>query len=265
MEKELKQKKTLNKKNSNENSSDYSCRCTQDKIFEKEDNDDTLNKNLCNSEHIDNKNCQYSENKECGCLKDKNSNNINKNNDYIDPNDYSQDQFTNIINDLKKNNDQLKTNLIELNQNLVNDRLKYIADLDNFKKRLNKEKETEKKYASLELIKEILLPFEQLEKVVSIETTDDSLKNFLSGFKMVYQQMQKILEKNGVKEIPALGVKFNSEQHCAIDKISDINKPNNTNISVFQKGFFYKDIVIKPALVKINEWSDEDGEKNKNK
>lgn len=113
------------------------------------------------------------------------------------------------------------------------------------------------------MIKEILTPFEQLEKVTSIDTDDISLKNFLLGFKIIYQKMKEILEKNGVQEIKALGEKFNPEIHYAVNKISDKNQPNNTNVLVIQKGFFYKDIILKPAMVKVNEWSDKCDEENK--
>lgn len=79
---------------------------------------------------------------------------------------------------------------------------------------------------------------------------------------MIHQQIKEILNKDGVKEIKALGEKFNPEFHHAIEKISDKNKPDGVNVAVLQKGFIYKDLVIKPVMVKVNEWSKE---KNENK
>ncbi|WP_341266784.1 nucleotide exchange factor GrpE [Candidatus Phytoplasma fraxini] len=165
-------------------------------------------------------------------------------------------------NELEKEIKQLKENLSEINKMYKNDKLKYQADLDNFQKRIQKEKMHSLKYASMNLITEILVPLEQLEKVLEMSTEEPLLKNFLSGFKMIYQQIKEILKKEGVKEIQALGEKFNPEFHHAIEKISDKKQPDGINVAVLQKGFLYKDLVIKPVMVKINEWREE---KNENK
>nr|WP_244611426.1 nucleotide exchange factor GrpE [Candidatus Phytoplasma sacchari] len=209
-----------------------------------------------------------SENCHCDDLDINKKSNFNGNEDNTDCNcnissHIDKDNLEDIIKDLKNSNDELKNNLMKINEDLVHDRLKYSADLENFKKRIQREKDLEQKYASLNLIKDILVPFEQLEKVMEMNTDNDILKNFILGFQMIYQQIKKILEKNGVQEILSLGQEFNPEKHYAVEKISDRSKPNNTIVSVLQKGFLYKEMIIKPAMVKINEWSDEDEKKNK--
>ncbi|WBL31368.1 nucleotide exchange factor GrpE [Candidatus Phytoplasma sacchari] len=209
-----------------------------------------------------------SKNCHCDDLDINKKSNFNGNEDNTDCNcnissHIDKDNLEDIIKDLKNSNDELKNNLMKINEDLVHDRLKYSADLENFKKRIQREKDLEQKYASLNLIKDILVPFEQLEKVMEMNTDNDILKNFILGFQMIYQQIKKILEKNGVQEILSLGQEFNPEKHYAVEKISDRSKPNNTIVSVLQKGFLYKEMIIKPAMVKINEWSDEDEKKNK--
>ncbi|MGM1458852.1 MAG: nucleotide exchange factor GrpE, partial [Columbia Basin potato purple top phytoplasma] len=98
------------------------------------------------------------------------------------------------------------------------------------------------------------------EKVLEISPKEPLLKNFLLGFKMIYQQIKDILHKEGVQEIKALGKVFDPKFHHAVEKISDKNQANGINLAVLQKGFLYKDLVIRPVMVKINEWSDETNE-----
>ncbi|AYJ01236.1 nucleotide exchange factor GrpE [Candidatus Phytoplasma ziziphi] len=164
------------------------------------------------------------------------------------------------IEKLKIEKKQLQENLSEITNKYDNDKLKYQADLENFQKRIQKEKIHSLKYASMNLITEMLVPLEQLEKALEMTTEEPLLKNFLLGFKMIFKQTKDILHKDGVQEIKALGEKFNPEFHHAIEKISDKNKPNGINLAVIEKGFLYKDLVIKPAMVKINEWSDNSNE-----
>ncbi|PQP79779.1 nucleotide exchange factor GrpE [Candidatus Phytoplasma phoenicium] len=175
--------------------------------------------------------------------------------------------FDDSINQKTKNNQQtiMMEQLVkqlekELKDKVTTEKLKYQAELDNFRKRIQKEKELAIKYSSIDLIRDILVPFEQLEKVLEMPAEDPLLQKFLSGFKMIQKQVKEILEKNGVKEIKSLGEVFNPEFHYAVEKISDRNQPDGVNIMVLQKGFLYKDLVLKPAMVKINEWSENNNE-----
>ncbi|MDV3158403.1 MAG: nucleotide exchange factor GrpE, partial [Pigeon pea little leaf phytoplasma] len=164
------------------------------------------------------------------------------------------------VNSLKIENFNLKKDLQEANQQRTNDNLKYLADFDNFKKRITTQTNREIKYALTDFIKNILVPLEQFEKVLEMPNVDESVKSFLLGFKMIHKQVKDILQKEGVEEIKALGVKFDPNFHYALEKISDPKQPNGINISVLQKGFLYKDLVIKPAMVRVNEWSDKNND-----
>ncbi|TVY12257.1 nucleotide exchange factor GrpE [Candidatus Phytoplasma pini] len=162
---------------------------------------------------------------------------------------------------LKEDNKKLKEELLAICNIRENDKLKYQADLENFKKRIQKEQITALKYASMDLINDIIIPLEQFDKVLETNIEDNKLlQQFLSGFKMINQQVKDSLTKNGVKEIKALGEKFDPKFHYAVEKIADKEQPNGINVSVLQKGFFYKDLVLKPAMVKINEWSNKNNE-----
>ncbi|XXP77300.1 MAG: nucleotide exchange factor GrpE [Lettuce witches'-broom phytoplasma] len=162
-----------------------------------------------------------------------------------------------------KDEKDLQVELLQLKTELINEKLKSQADLENLKKRLQKEKLADVKYASMNLITDMLVPLEQLGQVLEMPTKDEMLQKFLFGFKMINKQMNDVLEKDGVVEMKALGEKFDPKYHHAVEKISDEKQPNGVNVAVLQKGFLYKDKIIKPAMVKVNEWSENKNGENK--
>ncbi len=137
--------------------------------------------------------------------------------------------------------------------------LRNAAELENFKKRMNQERINDRKYASKNLIADILNPLEQMNMVVNMKTDNDILKNYLIGFKMINDQFYTILEQDGLKEIDALNKPFDPKLHHAIEKISDVDQPNGVNLEVVLKGYTYKEQILRPAMVKVNEWSEENG------
>ncbi len=137
--------------------------------------------------------------------------------------------------------------------------LRNAAELENFKKRMNQERINDRKYASKNLISDILTPLEQMNMVVKISTDNDTLKNYLIGFKMINDQFYSILEQDGLKEIDALNKPFDPKLHHAIEKICNMDQPNGINLEVVLKGYTYKEQILRPAMVKVNEWSEENG------
>jgi len=158
-------------------------------------------------------------------------------------------------NKLKEENDKLSQEVKTLKENI----LRNAAELENFKKRMNQERIQDRKFASKHLIFELLTPLDQLSKIVHMKTDNDLLKNFLIGFKMVNDQLFNILESDGVKEIDALNKHFDPKMHYALEKVSDETKENGINLEVIQKGYTYKEQLLRPAMVKVNEWSEENG------
>jgi molecular chaperone GrpE len=160
----------------------------------------------------------------------------------------------------KKNKHKEQVEKLEAEiKDLKDKMLRNAAELENFKKRMHQEKIQDRKYASKNLIGDMLLPLDQLNKVVNMPTDNELLKNFLYGFKMINDQFFNVLVQDGLKEIEALNLPFNPNVHYAIEKVSDKEKPNGINIEVIQKGYMYKDQLLRPAMVKINEWSEENG------
>lgn len=136
---------------------------------------------------------------------------------------------------------------------LQNEYLKEKADLENVKKRLEKERITERKYAAMNFAKKLVSPLDTFELALSHEVEDETAKNFVQGFKMIQDQIKKALEEEGVSEIDALNEEYDPNFHQAImTEKKDGTEPNKV-IEVLQKGYMFKDRVIRPAIVKISE------------
>ncbi|ABC65177.1 molecular chaperone GrpE protein [Aster yellows witches'-broom phytoplasma AYWB] len=163
---------------------------------------------------------------------------------------------------------KLQTQIKELQQKLSQQKktfdeglLKNQAEFINFKKRAQTQKENELKYASSNFINNLLMPLEQLEKVIDMPTQNELLQKYLLGFKLLQKQIKKVLQDEGVEEIEALNKPFDPTFHHALETVCDFEKPDKTNLAVLQKGYLYKKRILRPTLVKVNEWSDKN-EKN---
>jgi molecular chaperone GrpE len=156
-----------------------------------------------------------------------------------------------------------KEHIEELEQevkSLSDQLLRAHAEFDNTKKRLESQRISDRKYASKYLIDQLLTPLSQLEKIVEMKTEDVQLKNFLIGFKMVKDALFKVLESDGLKQIDALDQPFDPNLHEAIETLEDKTKPSGINVEVVNQGYTYKEQLLRPAVVKINEWREENGE-----
>lgn len=129
------------------------------------------------------------------------------------------------------------------------------AELQNYKRRKDEENEKVLKYKNEEIIKELLAIVDNFERAISMDDNDlsDEVSKFLAGFKLIYTTMIGILNKFDVKEIDADGIEFDPEYHHAVLTDHDENKPAGVILEVLQKGYLYKDRVIRPAMVKVNE------------
>ena len=111
------------------------------------------------------------------------------------------------------------------------------------------------KYKDEDLIKEFLVVLDNFERAIKMDDDDltDEVSRFLEGFKLIYSNTVNILNKYEVKEIEAEGVEFDPDYHHAVLTEHDENKPAGVVLEVLQKGYMYKDKVIRPAMVKVNE------------
>lgn len=146
-----------------------------------------------------------------------------------------------------------KIEKLEKENNDLKDRLlREIAELDNFKKRTNLERINERKYASINLVSELINHLDNLRQVVNMTTEDEVLKNFLIGFKMINDQIFEVLKNDGLEMIDGLNKKFDPAYQQAIEVVENNELEDNIVVEILKPGYIYKDRVIKPALVKVN-------------
>ena len=144
---------------------------------------------------------------------------------------------------------------MQKNENLAlrDEYLRARADMENTKRRLNEDALKTKKYASQNLVEQLITPVDMLVKVSNMENNNPEINNFLIGFKMIAKQIADILEADGLKEIDALGKDFDPALHHAIEKEHQDGVEPGKVIQVMQAGYTYKDRLLKPAMVKVSE------------
>lgn len=157
---------------------------------------------------------------------------------------------------IKKNKNDKNEEIMILQERvhiLEEETLRAKADLINYRKRKDEEVSNLLKYCNADMILSLLPVLDNFERVINKEVESEELKNYLEGFKLIYNQIKDILNSNEVKEIEALGKEFDPMQHQSITTRKDDKKAPGTVLEVYQKGYTYKDKVLRPAMVIINE------------
>ena len=123
-----------------------------------------------------------------------------------------------------------------------------MAEFDNFKKRISKEKDMMYNTISADIISELLPILDNFDKALNAETADESYKN---GMAMIYNQFNETLQKLGVEEIDALNKVFDPNFHEAVMHIEDESFGEKEIVEVFRKGYKMGDKIIRHAMVKV--------------
>lgn len=124
-----------------------------------------------------------------------------------------------------------------------------MADFDNFRKRTVKEKEGLYDEGFSEAVKQILPVLDNFERAVAYNDSDN--KNIIEGIEMILKIFKDTLQKMGIEEIPSMGEKFDPNYHNAIMHIEDENLEENIIVDVMQKGYKYKDKILRHSMVKV--------------
>ena len=155
----------------------------------------------------------------------------------------------------KKNKEEEKIKELEENLAVLNDKyLRLQAEYMNFRTRSASDIEKMFKYSNEELVTNILPILDNFERAIKMDDNDlsDEVSKFLAGFKMIYSSFITVLNNIGITEIDCWGKEFDPHVAEAVITESDTTKPENVVLEVLQKGYMYKDKVIRPAMVKVN-------------
>ena len=124
------------------------------------------------------------------------------------------------------------------------------ADLENYRKRVNREKEELLNYGNKSLIEEILPVIDNLERALT-HASEDGLGALVEGIRMTHGMLLAALKKFNVTPIEAVGTPFDSAFHQAMAQVPTDQQPANTVVEEYQKGYMLKERLLRPAMVTV--------------
>ena len=148
----------------------------------------------------------------------------------------------------KKNKKDKKDEKIEE----LTDRLtRQMAEFDNFRKRTEKEKSQMYEIGAKDIIEKILPIVDNFERGLGSMNEEEKATPFAEGMEKIYKQLMTTLESLGVKPIDAVGQEFNPDFHNAVMHVEDEELDENIIAEEFQKGYMYRDSVVRHSMVKV--------------
>lgn len=134
----------------------------------------------------------------------------------------------------------------------LNDKYKRtMAEFDNFRKRTEKEKSAMYEIGAKDIIEKILPVVDNFERGLATIPEEEKGTPVADGMDKIYRQLAKMLEDAGVKEIEAEGAEFNPDFHNAVMHVEDESLGENVVAEVLQKGYTYRDTVVRHSMVKV--------------
>lgn len=134
----------------------------------------------------------------------------------------------------------------------LNDRVKrQMAEFDNFRKRSEKEKNQMYEIGAKSIIEKLLPVIDNFERGLATVSEEEKGSGFAEGMDKIYKQMVSMLEEAGVTAIEAVGQEFDPNLHNAVMHVEDENFGENIVAEEFQKGYMYRDSVVRHSMVKV--------------
>ena len=147
----------------------------------------------------------------------------------------------------KDKKDKRDEQIAELNDKV----LRQMAEFDNYRRRTEKEKEASFDNGARAVVEKILPVIDNFERGLASLNEEEKTGAFATGMDKIYKQMLDTLSASGLKEIEALNTEFNPDLHNAVMHVEDDSVGENIVVEVFQKGYIYKDVVVRHAMVKV--------------
>ena len=134
----------------------------------------------------------------------------------------------------------------------LEDRLKRnLAEFDNFRKRTEKEKSAMFDMGARSILEKLLPVIDNFERAFSTVPEDPEAAQYAKGMEMIYRQLLKNLEDAGATPIDCKGKPFDPNYHNAVMHVEDESLGENVIVEEFQKGYMYKDSVLRYSMVKV--------------
>ncbi len=137
-------------------------------------------------------------------------------------------------------------------QELYDRLLRTMADYDNYKKRVSKEKDDLVRYGNEKIVRDLLPVLDNFERAAGQAESAADGAVIREGIELILKQLRTVLEKFGVKDFTSVGSPFDPNRHEAMVHQESTEHEENTVISEFQKGYYLHDRLLRPALVAVS-------------
>ena len=156
------------------------------------------------------------------------------------------------VNEPSKSLDELEAKISELKDQL----LRTVADSENLRKRLEREKEQTRKFGIANFAKDLLSIADNLGRALDAapnkeDVEDKAIENLVLGIQMTEQELQKAFENNNIRKIDPLGEKFDYNFHQAMFEVEETDKEPGIVVQVLQPGYAIDDRILRPAMVGV--------------
>ena len=166
------------------------------------------------------------------------------------------------INEEKSAEENLLEKVDKLTEEVIqlrDEKLRLLAEMENLRKRSDKERIDSLRYGSMNLARDILSPDDNLTRALAaipeIEKNTETVNNLIDGLKMVQKEFSTILEKHGIKKIDALKSKFDHNFHQAMVEVENDDVDEGTIIQEMQSGYTMHDRLLRPSMVGVSKKS----------
>jgi len=141
---------------------------------------------------------------------------------------------------------EAESKLADMRETLLRER----AELDNQRKRLQRDLDQARRFANEKLLADLLPVLDNLERGLSVEGGDPGLLR--SGVELTMRELIRVAESNGLKVVGATGDAFDPERHQAMAMVETAGQPSGQIVSVMQKGYVLNERLLRPALVSVS-------------
>jgi len=156
------------------------------------------------------------------------------------------------VNESSSSLDELEAKILELKDQL----LRTVADSENLRKRLEREKEQTRKFGIANFAKDLLSIADNLGRALDAapnkeDVKDQAIENLVLGIQMTEQELQKAFDNNNIRKIDPLGEKFDYNFHQAMFEVEETDQEPGTVVQVLQPGYAIDDRILRPAMVGV--------------
>jgi molecular chaperone GrpE len=128
--------------------------------------------------------------------------------------------------------------------------VRHLADLDNARKRIERERREDTVRITAHVIEPILPVLDAFERALASHS-DPAYEDYRKGFELIYRQLLEALEKHGVERIQALGKPFDPHVHQAVERVESCEHEDGTVVEELRHGYKLRDRIVRPVLVRV--------------